>query len=348
MESDGKAVKPDFALSCRALVPTRPCPRCQPSACQAVWDLRGTDNCWKSKFCNNSSKTQSSRREGSVTRVKNRRWLQLWHKAVRSLGDHTATCRATPAIHQLQSGAASVVFFSSDCLLLFQPITEYFAAMDSVSQVALHWCNKTSERCPVLEKFFWLSISAVLHSVGIFLSITIWSPKLRDQSQLSPQMGNFCYFHSKKIKANCNLFFVDKMSLGSFTFLLAFLPVDSMICTKLHSVDKNVLKCLSVSLTEWFAVRGLTKCMLSTEWNGAGAGKNILQTYGAGSYTLTWFVKNPAQSLSERILWDSDKTIVTLGKFSFAQIHLAVGKGIKKVNGCRAWPEIIASAVLLP
>lgn len=128
-------------------------------------------------------------------------------------------------------------------------------------------------------------------------------------------MGKFCYFHfvyMHKIKANCNLFFVDKMSLGSFTFLLAFFPVDSMICTKLHSVDKNVLKCLSVSLTEWFAVRGLTKCMLSTEWNGAGGRKDTLQTYGASSYTLTRFVKNSAQRLLARILWDSEKTIVTL------------------------------------
>lgn len=128
-------------------------------------------------------------------------------------------------------------------------------------------------------------------------------------------MGKFCYFHfvyMHKIKANCNLFFVDKMSLGSFTFLLACFPVDSMICTKLHSVDKNVLKCLSVSLTEWFAVRGLTKCMLSTERNGAGGRENTLQTYGVSSYTLTWFVKNSTQRLLERILWDLEKTIVTL------------------------------------
>lgn len=105
---------------------------------------------------------------------------------------------------------------------------------------------------------------------------------------------------------------MDKMSLGSFTFLLAFSPVDSMICTKLHSVDKNVLKCLSVSLTEWFEVRGLTKCMLSTEWNGAGGRKSTLQTYGVSSYICTWFVKNSLQKILERILWDSVKTIVTL------------------------------------
>lgn len=162
-------------------------------------------------------------------------------------------------------------------------------------------------------------------------------------------MGKFCYSHFVyKIKANCNLFFVDEMGLGSFTFLLAFLPVDSMICTKLHSVDKNVLKCLLVSLTEWFAVRGLTKCMLSTEWNGAGGGKNILQTYGASSYTLTWFVKKTLLRVYQKEFCGIQIRQWLLWKISFAQTHLAVGKGIKKVNGCRVWPEIIASAVLLP
>lgn len=52
--------------------------------------------------------------------------------------------------------------------------------------------------------------------------------------------------------------------------------------------------------------------MLSTEQNGASGRKNTLQTYGESSYTLTWFVKNSAQRLLKRVLWDSEKTIVTL------------------------------------
>lgn len=63
-------------------------------------------------------------------------------------------------------------------------------------------------------------LSSTLHSVAIFLSITTWSPKLRDQSQLCPQMGKFCYFHFVyKIKANCNLFFFcGQNEFGLFHF----------------------------------------------------------------------------------------------------------------------------------
>lgn len=81
--------------------------------------------------------------------------------------------------------------------------------------------TKTVRGVQCWKKYFWLSSSAALHSVGIFLSITIRSSKLRDQSQICPQMRKFCYFHFVyKIEVNCNLlfFFCGQNEFGFFHF----------------------------------------------------------------------------------------------------------------------------------
>lgn len=139
--------------------------------------------------------------------------------------------------------------------------------------------------------FFWLSTSHVLHYINIFhiMAFCLQNEEL-NLHFVHRWSFHFVYMHQMK-QAVIYFMWTKWVWALSFLFLLVFSPVDSVIGTKLHSVDKNVLKCLSVSLTGWLQVRGLTKCILLTEWTEGGMHerKTALQTNRVSNYRSAWF-----------------------------------------------------------